>query len=421
MKNELLEKLIVGYLVYDLRNIIKVLQILSVDDFIFYRKHVELVLSSFKENKDLHIGAFALGIKSSELIELSELVPVHNVLEASCKELKELQTSSKLKTILAKAQKEVPETKVDEFVAELQQQLIRNINTSNGEDSRIESVVQEFTEMQLEYEEKKKNGQELIGISCGFPKLDNVIDGIRKGHFWVIGGYTSMGKTFSALNIVSHLVKQKKRVVIYTLEMSRVDVLSRTLGILTGNNSRGIQKGYVDQSKIKPALKIIEDSNLTIISSKRELSQILLSMHEETLKSPVDLFVVDYIGLVQVKGAKSEYEQIKAVALELQEAGKRFDTPVLALSQLSNESAKAGEQQVMGFKGAGDIAAASDLAIILMSGEESNVEMKVKMQKGEAVKIKWVIQKNRHGSTGYLHTEFNGKTGTFTELDDNNY
>lgn len=421
MKKELLEELIIGYILLSPEKLPKVLQILSFDDFTFHRESTEIIFNAWREKKDILIALATAGKKTSELIPLMDKVPMQNVLEATCIELKELNTASKLKTILTTASKEVPEKGIEDFVADLQQRLIKNVSIQTGEKIEIDSVIREFSDEQALYEEKKRNGQELIGISCGFPRIDNLIDGLRKGHFWVLGGYTSMGKTFGALNIVTHLVKNKKRVVIYTLEMSRVDVLSRTLGIITEENSRAIAKGFVDQKKVKSALDIVSDSDLTIISQRRELSQILLSMHEEMLKKPVDLFVIDYMGLVSVKGAKSEYEQMKAVSLELQEAGKRFETPVLALSQLSNESAKAGEQQVMGFKGSGDIAAAADLAIILMSGEESNVEMKAKMQKGEPVKIKWVIQKNRHGSVGYVPMEFAGKTGVFKEIDENNY
>jgi replicative DNA helicase len=236
---------------------------------------------------------------------------------------------------------------------------------------------------------------------------------------WIIGGYTNLGKTYASLNILTHLLKQGKRTVFYSLEMSRVDIISRILGILTGENGSSIAKGYVEKTKVETALETIRTSNLGIHSSKTELSQILLSMYEESIKNKPELFVVDFLQLITVKGTSSEYEAVTHAILELQKASKRFKIPIIVLSQVSNDGARQGDQQVMGFKGSGAIASSADLAIELVSGEESVKELREKMNNGEPVKIKWHIKKNRHGRVGSMNMEFTGKTGIFTEENDN--
>lgn len=418
MKRDYIEKNIIGTLLNgELKKLPEVLNVLSFDDFVPYRKHLELAYTAWKEKKDPYIVFRDGGIQSSELIEIQEAVPAISYLTTYCIELKELNTIEKVKKILAQ---KVPTENIGEFIADTQQKLV-SLSVDSNEKTDIEDVVQEFTENQRLYEEKRKNGQELLGISCGFSKLDNLIDGLRPGHLWVLGGYTSLGKTFGALNIAASLIKEQKRVIIYSLEMSRIDILARLIGILIEGNSRAIAKGFSDQAKVNEALELIKKSNLTIVAERRELSQITLSMHEQTLKKPVDLFIVDYIQLVKVKGSRSDYEQAKEAAIELQDALKRFNVPGIALSQVNNDAAKAGEQMVMGFKGAGDIAAAADFAIELVSGEESTIDLKTKLHKGEPVKIKWQVKKNRHGSVGYVLMEFDGKTGISREVDENKY
>jgi replicative DNA helicase len=64
-------------------------------------------------------------------------------------------------------------------------------------------------------------------------------------------------------------------------------------------------------------------------------------------------------------------------------------------------------------KGSGGIGAAADLCIELRIGEENFDTWKRKMNAGEPVKMKWDIQKNRHGKVGVLEMEFSGKTGRF--------
>lgn len=418
MKKQLIEQNIIGHLLFTLSDIPKVLQTVSLDDFSNYRKHIQILFTCWKEGKEVYTELSSNGLK--DIADLSTGIRVGFNISNACKELKELSTSDRVKGILTTASKEVPTEGIDAFIADVQQSLIKQTNNV-GEKTDIETVLKEFTDNQLVYEEKRKSGVELIGLSCGYEKLDSLIDGLRPGHLWVLGGYTSLGKTFGALNIANHLIKGKKRIVIYTLEMSRVDIVSRILGVSVGENSRSIAKGYIDQSRLNPALDKLTESDISIISQRRELNQILLSMHEEMLRKPVDLFIVDYLGLINVKGAKSEYEQVKEASLEIQNAAKRFNVPTIVLSQVSNDAARSGESMVMGFKGAGDIAAAADLAIELVSGEESNIELKAKMQKGEPVKIKWQVKKNRHGPVGYIMMEFNGMTGVFKEMDEDAY
>ncbi len=415
---EILEKRIYGEIGFNSHKIPEIFSILELADFTHYQKEVGILFTAWRDQKDPTLELQRNKIKLSDFFEAQETVSTSVSVKKLCEELKEISTGEKVKKIL---KQEVPQTGVIQFVSEVQQQLAITTATGATEKTDTESIADEFHEYQLLYEEKAKNGSPLLGISSGFPKLDLVIDGLRRGHFWLLGGYTNLGKTFGALNIAAHLVKEGKRVVFYSLEMNRIDIFSRTLGILSEENGKAIAKGYVDQKKITPQIELLKNANFEIVTSKNELSQILLSMYEQTLRKPVDLFIIDYIGLVRVKNAKSSYEETTAVALELQNAAKRFNVPIIALSQVNNEAAKSGEQMVMGFKNSGDLGAAADLAIELVSGEESTTELRAKLNKSEPVKIKWLIKKNRHGPVGYVLMEFDGKTGISKEVDEDNY
>lgn len=413
MKQELLEKEILSSLLFGEQNIPNALQIVSVDDFVKYRAHAEIIFSGWKEGKNL-VTEFALkGVRISEIQDDSYSI---RPIEKACRELKQLSIRTALTRIFGEAHKSVPESNIDTFVGEIQQRLIRAIETGRVEDSSIDKVIEEFVEYQNVFEEKKKTGNKLLGLSTGYDKLDEVIDGLRPEHLWIIGGYTNLGKTYASLNILTHLLKQGKRTVFYSLEMSRVDIISRILGIITGINGSSIAKGFADKDTVTKSLELIRESNLGIHNTKTELSQILLSMYEESIKNKPELFVVDFLQLVTVKGTKSEYEAVTQAILELQQAAKRFKIPIIVLSQVSNDGARAGDQQVMGFKGSGAIASAADLAIELVSGEDSIKELREKMNNGEPVLIKWHVKKNRHGRVGSMTMEFTGRTGIFTEF-----
>ena len=135
-------------------------------------------------------------------------------------------------------------------------------------------------------------------------------------------------------------------------------------------------------------------------------------MLEEQTNSKIDLFVIDFIQLITVKNAKSEYETITTAILELQKAAKKFKTPIIVLSQISNEGAR-GESPIMTFKGSGAIAAAADLAIEIKSDEIDKESFKEKLKLGEDIRMKWDVRKNRHGRVGTIQMYFNGRTGIF--------
>lgn len=420
MKKLLLEKEIIANLLTHPEKMPEVSQVIGVEDFAEYGEYFTIILDAWKNSKNISTELISKGIKGSQIAELYESFYTRPVTSA-CKELREINNSIRLRDILSTAAEAVPEENVDGFIGDLQRKLLGNMSQSSSEKSDIESIIEEFSGAKTQYEAKRKDGYTLAGLDTGYPKLNDLIDGLRPGHLWIIGGYTNLGKTFASINIMANILKAKKRTVFYSLEMSRVDILSRTLGVMMNENGLSVVKGYVDEEKVAPHLKIIRESDLAIHNEKAEINQILLSMHEEVMRKPVDLFVVDFIQLVKDKHARSEYEAVSSVVLELQQAAKRFNAPIIALSQVSNESVRGGEQLVMGFKGSGTIASAADLAIELVNGEESATILRQKMNDGEPVSIKWQIRKNRHGRVGYIPMRFTGKTGVFSEVDEDDF
>lgn len=404
-----LERQIISYLFVYPKDIIEATTIINEDDFIRYGKHFNVLLQTHLNDKNITLEIAKANLFVSDFIEN---IPFQNIGNL-CRELKEISRKRKIKSILHSYTESNSHS--EEIVAEIQSRLINTISENGKEESDAENIIKKFETARKSYQEKN---QKLIGISTGYEKLDAIIDGLRPEHFWVIGAYTSHGKSFAALNITKNLIEQKKRVVIYSLEMSQVDLLSRLVGIFAKHNGTEILKGKVVSFDEKYFFQKIVESGLSIHNDKYEISQIILSMYEETLKKPVDLFVIDFIQNAKVKGMTTEYETMTEIALQLQQASRRFKIPILALSQISNEGARQQESDLMMFKGTGAIASASDLAIQIVKGEEDKAEFARKISKGEPVKMLWLIKKNRHGRVGSIEMEFDGRNGIFKEHED---
>jgi len=419
------EKAVLGSILLRPRAFIEVSGIINSESF--YQIKNGSIFDAITElyKKDIPIDVLSIKnflgdkITSIDLLELTNSVPSSINIKYYAEEVakaKSLRDIIEMGNKITKIGFSEDYEKIPVVLAELQKSIVSK-KTISGD---ILEIIEEFDRRTEMYKEKKKLGIDLLGLSCGYSKLDKVIDGLRKGHFWVLGGFTNLGKTTLSLNFTADLIKQGKRVVYYSLEMTDVDTFSRLLGIMCEENGLKILKGYSDkQDKIKEVKQKIIDSNFTIKTGVSEISEIMMSMYEENIKSPVDLFVIDYIQNVKAKGTKSEYETVSTVSVELQLNAQRLNIPVIALSQITNESAKNNDYQlVAGFKGSGAISASADLAMEIKIGEENNEARVEKIRKGEKVNMKLVISKNRHGSVGYVNLIFDGSTGVFEQTPD---
>jgi len=292
------------------------------------------------------------------------------------------------------------------------------IDTSR-EDTDIGAIMSEFDNTQEEFKKKQFSEGKLIGIPCGISKIDTAIDGLRPGHFWSIAGYTSSGKTQLLLNVLNSLISNHP-VTFFSLEMSKADIISRLLGIQTGLGMTKIMRHEFDNERdvklFTDARERLVNSKLKIYSKTNTLDGVILAMTRDILRNKTKVFAIDYIQLVRSKG-KSEYEQITEASQRLQTFARETGCSIIVLSQVSNEHAKDQNQEVHGTKGGGSLPASVDLAIELFN-EDKKEERDQKAASGEALAVKAIIKKNRHGRCGYVKLDFTPWNGQFKESTD---
>lgn len=411
-RSETLEKELLSRLITRQDLIPLVSSIVTKDHFAKYSRVFAVMQQAHADGTNVISEVFEIGkkhkIKVDDILS-NESISYRNP-ESIAKNLKETASSIAVYNILASSVEHVPEKKISAFVSDLQQQLARTVIDTKQE--TIQKMVEDYEQLQAFYYERFKNNDGIIGLSCGYSKLDDIIDGIRAPHIWVINAYTSRGKTNALLNIIAQLIQDGRRVVFYSLEMPESQIISRLLGIITGLPPMSILKGKERSNPVVlKAIDLIKKSKLAILTNQ-SLSDIQFSMYAEHIREPVDVFALDYVQLVLVDGA-GEYEAMTKIATEFQATMKKLNVPMIQLSQISNEGARAQGSEVIAVKGSGAIAAAADLCINIRIGEEDHDTWKRKMNDGESVSMKWDVQKNRHGRVGELDMTFEGRTGRF--------
>lgn len=230
------------------------------------------------------------------------------------------------------------------------------------------------------------------GFKPHFTALDREYVWYRPGHLWAVGGWTSTGKTQWAIEAMTRLMQNdsEARVAMVSTEMTEEQVIARIVANLSGESSHKILNGKVDVS-------LQEDwvcsRNLCVWDDLYEMGAIDSALRREKAKKGLDVVVIDFIQNVRKPGFSKQYEMMSEIAKEFQRMAKQLRCCIIVLSQIPNSAGKE-DSGILEFKGAGEIAAACDVGILLKRDRARKEIMLVD------------VRKNRHGACGIHALEY---------------
>ncbi|MGB3959515.1 MAG: replicative DNA helicase, partial [bacterium] len=98
----------------------------------------------------------------------------------------------------------------------------------------------------IEYLYQNKGG--VTGIPTGFKDLDRLTAGLQPSDLIIVAARPAMGKTSFALNIALHVALEAKiPVAIFSLEMSREQLIMRMLSSEAGIDGQRLRTGFLDE------------------------------------------------------------------------------------------------------------------------------------------------------------------------------
>ena len=348
------EAAVLGSLMLDRDAIVKVADILSSGDF-YKPEHIKLyeaILSLFEKHQPIDILSVTTRLKESGALEemggssyLSELVAgvpssFHVGHYATIvKEKKILRDLINTSIVIAERAFN-PEKDVEAILDEVEQNIF-----SISQRSITQKFVHLKSELHEAYEriERLHRGEgTLRGIRTGFAGIDNLLSGLQGSDMIVVGARPSLGKTSLVLDIARNVaIKEKKSVGIFSLEMSRDQVIDRLIAAEANVPLWKLRTGKLaddtDFELIQSALDTLSQSQLFIddspspnILQMRSMARRLQSEHG------LDLLVVDYLQLIQPRtGSDNVVQQVTEISRGLKGLARELNIPVLAVSQLS--------------------------------------------------------------------------------------
>jgi len=298
-------------------------------------------------------------------------------------------------------------------------------NNLRRDSRKMDDLMQE-TLKEIEALKDKTDG--LTGIGTGFTDLDRMTSGWQKSDLVIIAARPAMGKTAFVLTCARNAaVDFNKPVVVFSLEMSSVQLVNRLISGEAEIEQEKIRKGKMEEwewqqihskiGRLEAAPLIIDDTPGLNIFEFRAKCRRLKSQHD------IQLIIIDYLqlmtGKADGKGGNREQE-IGSISRALKMVAKELQVPVIALSQLSRavESRPGGSKRPMlsDLRESGSIEQDADMVLFLYRPEYYGLEFDEDNNPTKGVG-EVIIAKHRNGETGTVRLKFVGKYVKFTDLE----
>ena len=253
---------------------------------------------------------------------------------------------------------------------------------------------------------------EIVGIPSGFNDLDQLTTGFQGSDLVVLAARPSVGKTSLALNIAEHAsVREGKTVGLFSLEMSKDQLILRLLSSVAGIDSQRLRSGFLEEldfARIAPAMQALSEAPM-YIDDTPAISAMELRTKARRLQAErgLDLVIVDYLQLMQASTTNRDanrVQEVSEISRSLKSLARELKVPILALSQLSRqpEIRGDGEPRLSDLRESGAIEQDADLVLFLWRekekpGEDASAD-------GEVINLR--LAKHRNGPTGEIKLWF---------------
>ena len=249
------------------------------------------------------------------------------------------------------------------------------------------------------------------GIRTGFTEFDQMTCGLQRQELIIVAARPSMGKTAWAVNAVEKAsIEYGLSVAFFSLEMSKRSLIERLMcsrGHVNFQDYRNGRIGTYERGYLVAAHEDLAFAQLFIDDTARiAISQVRNSCRSLKAKGPLDLVVLDHLGLMSTEGAPSKYnreQQVGWLSGGLKALAKELDVPVVALCQLSRANTQRSDKrpELSDLRESGSIEQDADLVAFLHREAYYDPKDESLQGKGEII-----IRKQRNGPIGTVHVQF---------------
>lgn len=252
-------------------------------------------------------------------------------------------------------------------------------------------------------EKASHNKGNVTGVATGFLDLDYRTAGMQPSDLILVAARPSMGKTAFVLNIAQYVAfKQAKTVAIFSLEMSKEQLVNRLFSMESKVDSQHLRTGNLSDAeweKLIESAGIIGKSNLIIDDTPGiSISELRSKCRKYKLEHNLEMIIIDYLQLMSGSGRStdSRQQEISDISRSLKALARELHVPVIALSQLSRAVEQRPDHRPMlsDLRESGAIEQDADVVMFIYRDDYYNKDTE---KKGIA---EIIIAKQRNGPIG---------------------
>ena len=260
-------------------------------------------------------------------------------------------------------------------------------------------------DLMMQIEENKGNEDKLTGIETGYKELNIVTNGWQQKALIILAARPAVGKTALALNFAMHAAEKGDGVLMFSIEMSAMELVSRMAAtksevFLYYINKRSLADWQ--ENKLMQNTQYFNGLNIYVDDETKQLQHVVQKIKTHKKKHPdTKLIIIDYLQLMEGNRQKNgnREQEISEISRTLKNTAKKYDVAIIALSQLNRQSEGTADKkpQLSHLRESGAIEQDADMVLMLWREELENKEYKHTI----------VIAKNRAGSTPDIEMNFN--------------
>lgn len=268
-----------------------------------------------------------------------------------------------------------------------------------------------------------ENRKDYLGISTGYRQLDRTLSGLNKSDLIIVGARPAMGKTSFALNLALNVATKGRKVLFFSLEMTKEQLASRVISMHARIKGLKMRNGLLDEddwirlSASADALNntplyFDDTSNITVNEMKAKILRL----------KDVDCVMIDYLQLMKSPNrTESRVQEVSEITRQLKLMAKDLRIPVIVLAQLARGTEARGKShrpQLSDLRESGSIEQDADIVLMLYRDDYySDTNSDEDDEDREVDKVEIIVAKNRHGPTGTIELGWNSEFTLFTALD----
>ena len=308
--------------------------------------------------------------------------------------------------------------KTEDILADTEKKIFELVKNKGGKEyTPIDKVVLEALD-RISAAAKTKGA--VTGVPTGFKDLDTYLSGLQPSDFILVAARPSMGKTAFVLNVAENVaIKQQITTVVFSLEMSNVQLVNRMLSLESTVDADKIRKGHLDSNdwgKLIEGADSIAKSKLIIDDTPGiSIAELRSKCRKYKMENNLGLIIIDYLQLMSGSGSgrsEGRQQEVSDISRALKALARELNVPVVTLSQLSRAVEQRPDHRPMlsDLRESGAIEQDADVVMFLYRDDYYNKDTE---QKGIA---EIIIAKQRNGPIGTVKMAWLPEQTRFADL-----